>query len=565
MIDLGTVKPGSTIRIPWSSFDKDDGSSITATNYAAADILVYKDGGTTERASTAGFTATTDFDAKTGKHVAIIDLADNTTAGFYSAGSEYMVALDAVTVDAVTTGGWIARFRIGYPCAALDTTIATLASQTSFTLTAGPAEDDALNGFTMMAHDVASAVQAGMAYVLDYTGSTRTVTLVAGPTFTIATTDNVSFFPPIQVFGFGGVAGTFASGRPEVNASHIAGSAISQSGGVANVNVAQVSGDSGAADNLEAMFDGTGYDASASRVSANVIRRGTAQAGGGSTITLDAGASATDDFYNFTLVKILSGTGAGQSRFVSDYVGATRVATVARAWATNPDNTSVFDIHPSDSATISGTVDANVVSISGDTAAADNAESFFDGTGYAGTNNVIPTVTNVTNLHASAATAAALATVDGIVDDILLDTAEIGAAGAGLTNINLPDQTMNITGNITGNLSGSVGSVTGAVGSVTGNVGGNVAGSVASVTVVSDKTGYRLSSTGIADVWAYAVEGTWTAVQYMRLFASALLAKCSGMGTTTAVFRDVDDTKNRISATVDADGNRTAVGTRDGD
>jgi len=39
---------------------------------------------------------------------------------------------------------------------------------------------------------------------------------------------------------------------------------------------------------------------------------------------------------------------------------------------------------------------------------------------------------------------------------ILVDTAEIGAAGAGLTNINLPDQTMDITGN----LSGSVGSVT---------------------------------------------------------------------------------------------------------
>jgi hypothetical protein len=44
---------------------------------------------------------------------------------------------------------------------------------------------------------------------------------------------------------------------------------------------------------------------------------------------------------------------------------------------------------------------------------------------------------------------------------ILIDTAEIGAAGAGLTAINLPDQTMNITGNITGNLSGSVGSLTG--------------------------------------------------------------------------------------------------------
>ncbi len=39
--------------------------------------------------------------------------------------------------------------------------------------------------------------------------------------------------------------------------------------------------------------------------------------------------------------------------------------------------------------------------------------------------------------------------------------ARIGAAGASLTAIDLPDQTMNITGNITGNLSGSVGCVTG--------------------------------------------------------------------------------------------------------
>lgn len=41
---------------------------------------------------------------------------------------------------------------------------------------------------------------------------------------------------------------------------------------------------------------------------------------------------------------------------------------------------------------------------------------------------------------------------------ILVDTAEIGIAGAGLSNINLPNQTMDITGNITGNLSGSIGS-----------------------------------------------------------------------------------------------------------
>ena len=45
----------------------------------------------------------------------------------------------------------------------------------------------------------------------------------------------------------------------------------------------------------------------------------------------------------------------------------------------------------------SGVVQANAVQLSGDSTAADNAESFFDGTGYAGTGNTIPTVTNVTN------------------------------------------------------------------------------------------------------------------------------------------------------------------------
>jgi hypothetical protein len=44
---------------------------------------------------------------------------------------------------------------------------------------------------------------------------------------------------------------------------------------------------------------------------------------------------------------------------------------------------------------------SDLVQISGDSTAADNAEAFFDGTGYAGTNNVIPTVTNLTNAPAN--------------------------------------------------------------------------------------------------------------------------------------------------------------------
>lgn len=60
-------------------------------------------------------------------------------------------------------------------------------------------------------------------------------------------------------------------------------------------------------------------------------------------------------------------------------------------------------------------------------------------------------------------------------------------------------------------------------------------------------------------VWGHQVDSNTTAEESMRLQNSALGAKASGLATTTATFRDLEDTKNRIVATVDADGNRTAV------
>lgn len=70
----------------------------------------------------------------------------------------------------------------------------------------------------------------------------------------------------------------------------------------------------------------------------------TAQAGGSSTITLASGANAADDYYNGYGIRIASGTGAGQSRMISDYVGSTKVATVDSAWSTQPDATSVYEV-----------------------------------------------------------------------------------------------------------------------------------------------------------------------------------------------------------------------------
>lgn len=69
---------------------------------------------------------------------------------------------------------------------------------------------------------------------------------------------------------------------------------------------------------------------------------GTAQGGTSGTITLRSGASSVNDFYNGAVVKIQSGTGAGQTRQIIDYAGSTRVATVDTNWITAPDSTSVY-------------------------------------------------------------------------------------------------------------------------------------------------------------------------------------------------------------------------------
>lgn len=92
-------------------------------------------------------------------------------------------------------------------------------------------------------------------------------------------------------------------------------------------------------------------------------------------------------------------------------------------------------------ALVGGRMDSNAGAISGDATAADNAEAFFDGTGYAGTNNVIPTVTTLTGhtpqtgdsfarlgAPAGASVSADIAAIEGQTDDI-------GVAGAGLTNV----------------------------------------------------------------------------------------------------------------------------------
>ena len=367
-IDFGTVRPGTTLYIPFHTFDSNDPSaSVTITGLATTDIEIYKDGSTTQRASDAGYalldTDGIDFDSTTGIHGFSIDLSDNTTANFYEAGSQYWVVVASITVDAATVNFLAATFRIGYPDAILNTTIATLASQTSFTLEEGPADNDALNGFRVIIHDLASDVQLAHGIVSDYVGSTRTVTLKADPgIFTMAAGDNASFFAPALV-------STTAGNTLDVNATGEAGLDLDNTSGT--IAAAQIATDAITAD----------------KIAANAITSSELADG-----AITAAKIATDAI---TSAKIAADA-IGASEIAADAIGSSELATTAV--------NEIRDAILSDSTAFAGANIAAIVAdtneLQGDWANGGRLDLILD----------------------ARASQASVDTIDGIVDAILVDT-----------------------------------------------------------------------------------------------------------------------------------------------
>lgn len=348
--DLGIVKPGSTLYVPFQTFDSNDPTaSVTITGLATTDIEIYKDGGVTQRASDSGYalldTDGIDFDGVTGIHGFSIDLSDNTTAGFYASGSQYWVVVASITVDAGTVNFIPVTFTIGYPDAILNTTIATLASQTSFTLTAGPADDDALNNCPVLVHDVASGVQMCIGYVSDYTGSTKTVTLGADPgIFTMAATDNVAVYPPAGVGAWRGAVLTTALETSADIADAVFDEALSghTTAGTAGERLGRIPNAAAGASGGLPTVDGSNHVAGVQ----GTLNVNTTQISGSSTAADNAEVVFDTDF-------------------------ATNYNATRNAWATNVQDTVG-----------TGNLPADANAISGDSTAADNLESAFDGTGY---------------------------------------------------------------------------------------------------------------------------------------------------------------------------------------
>ena len=101
-------------------------------------------------------------------------------------------------------------------------------------------------------------------------------------------------------------------------------------------------------------------------------------------------------------------------------------------WATTSDSihTRAFSAAPADndSFIIVPIVFSDLYAVSSDSTAANNAEAFFDGTGYAGTGNTIPTVTTTANLTTNNDKIGYTLTVadQDLIADAVLDTMEVG-------------------------------------------------------------------------------------------------------------------------------------------
>lgn len=191
-------------------------------------------------------------------------------------------------------------------------------------------------------------------------------------------------------------------------------------------------------------------DGGVSRFTANALEQGPSGGGASASAIADAvwdealsghlsagstgealnAAGSAGDPWTTTLPGSYTGSQAG--KMLSDVLTDTGTTLQAELDGIQADTEDIQSRLPA--ALVGGRIDANVGAISADATAADNAEAFFDGTGYAGTGNVIPTVTSVTGIASGGITAASIATgaidadalaadaVDEILDEVVEST-----------------------------------------------------------------------------------------------------------------------------------------------
>lgn len=496
------VPAGDVLPIFFDTFAGSTGASITMSGLAVTDIEVYKDGNPTQRASDAGFTLLDtdgiDFDGITGIHGFSIDTGNNSDSGFYTVGAWFHVVVSAVTIDGQSVSFVAAAFRIMAAENSAGVPAADVTSMQAGTVTASALATDAVD----------EIVDAVWDEVL--TAATHNVANSAGRR--LRQVRSALYSGTAQAGAATSI--TLDAGAPATD-NIFQGEIVSITGGtglgqtrsivnyVGSTKIATVDRAWVTNPDNTSTFEIVGTD------ERNILQDGKAAAGGASSITLSAGASATDDVYNGLTIFLSAGTGAQQARLVTDYNGTTKVATVAPAWTVQPDATSIYQIMPVGQViveSLNGTVEADLVDAVWDEPTSGHAIAGSTGEVIGALGSMIEN------------------TSDGWIYTV---AALQQAAGGGL----------------------DAAGVRAAIG-------------LSSANLDAQLDALPTAAENAAAVMGSTIEGTFDLTESARLWNAALAGKASGLATTTATFRDLADTKDRITATVDADGNRTAV-TRD--
>jgi hypothetical protein len=272
------------------------------------------------------------------------------------------------------------------------------------------------------------------------------------------------------------------------------------------------------------------------------------------TATLDASASTVSQAYQWDVLNILTGTGAGQSRIITNYTTG-RVATVTPAWTTTPDTSSTFDVTP--------TASVQVVSY---VAGQDPATLVWAAATRTITGGTVTTLTNLPNPPANWLTATGIAAnaLNGKGDWLLASSYTAAPTAAAVATAVWTDTTAGDFTTLTSpgkiifsqlggaftTTSSSVFSTASLANAPTGGTGGTVDANIVSVlgnTAVATQQ-------GLLDVRLAEIDGTSTPVAHAGTPGSALatlsLRLLSIVGSDGAAPLDIQNTGSGLAMQV---------------
>ena len=593
MKHLGDFAVGTTI---YGKFTTVAASTGAPTQLAGSPVLsVYKDDSTTQLVGSGSPTfmsLTVDFDSVTGLNHFTIDTS--VEPGFFTSGSFFEIVITTGTVGGTSV--------VGY-CVA------------SFTLEKTAALRPTVAGRTL---DVSSGGEAGVDWA--NVGSPTTTVTLSGTTVKTATdvetdtADIQSRLPAALVSGrIDASVGAMAANT--LTASALATDAVTeiQSGLATQASVDVIDGivDSILVDTAEIGAAGAGLTALASAANlatvagyldteiaailADTNELQTDWANGGRLDLLIDGIKATTDKLD-TAVQVYAG-----SPTEATYQFTAHALELAPTGGSAPSAAAIADAvwdearagHVSAGsfgegvASVQGNVTGSVASVAtGGIAAASFAAGAIDAAAIAA--NAIDAsalaTDAVTEIQSGLATQASVDVIDGIVDAILVDTAEIGAAGAGLTALASAANLATVAGyldteivaikTVTDKLDTTLTSDLGSPGvyQFTADAldqapaGGGSAPSAADIAdavwdeaiaghLTAGSTGNALNNaTAAGNPWAAVIEGSYTAEDILRVIAAFAAGKTSivttGSGQAIVVFRDITDASDIITANV---------------